>query len=45
MGRFDPTGEDKRGQGDNPMMDILFLAGTLFFFGLTWWFANLCDRV
>jgi len=27
------------------MMDILFIAGTLIFFGLSWWFVNLCDRV
>jgi len=27
------------------MMDVIFIVGTLVFFGLSWWFAKLCDRV
>jgi K+-transporting ATPase KdpF subunit len=27
------------------MTDILYLAGTLVFFGLTWLFVKLCERV
>jgi hypothetical protein len=31
-------------QGGN-MADILFIGGTLVFFGLTWLFVALCERV
>jgi len=27
------------------MADILFIGGTLVFFGLTWLFVKLCERV
>jgi hypothetical protein len=33
------------GKGGNTMMDILYIGGTLVFFGLTWLFVVLCERV
>ena len=32
-------------QEGSTMTDILFIAGTLLFFGLTWLFVKLCERV
>ena len=32
-------------QEEGTMMDILYIAGTLLFFGLTWLFVKLCERV
>ena len=32
-------------QEGNTMTDILYIAGTLLFFGVTWLFVKLCERV
>jgi hypothetical protein len=32
-------------QEGSTMADILYIAGTLLFFGLTWLFVKLCERV
>jgi hypothetical protein len=32
-------------RGDPPMADIVFLGASLAFFGLSWLFVRLCERL
>ena len=47
----DPTRETQRHQAvpwprkERMMADLYYLGGTLLFFGVTWLFVKLCDRV